>query len=136
MRVNTLRGLAAARVVINVPLADYGSLDWRRFGDLIKEGYDAAEAARSELLPFAVDAAAWEAWRAARAAARRRILLSPSFVEIKGAGSSDASAMQLALRPHAGRPLDVASLKASLIELGGMGRYESLTWEIAERGGA
>ena len=136
MRVNTLRGLAAAQVVINVPLADYGSLDWRRFRDLVKEGYDAAEAARDELLPFAVDAGTWEAWRATRAAARLRALPSPAFVQIEGAGSSDASVMHRALQQHAGRELDVESLEASLIELGGMGRYESLTWEIAERDGA
>jgi NTE family protein len=135
MRVNTLKGLAAAQVVINVPVADYGSLDWRRFRDLIKEGYDAAEAARNQLLPLAVDAETWEAWREARAAARRRMLPSPAFIEVEGAGSSDASVMHRALRHHAGRTLDVAALEASLIELGGMGRYESLTWEIVERDG-
>src|SRR5262249_25480509 len=44
MRANTLKGMATADVVINVPLEKYGSLDWRRFRDLIREGYDAAEA--------------------------------------------------------------------------------------------
>ena len=33
MRANTMRGMAAADVVINVPLTKYGSLDWRRFRD-------------------------------------------------------------------------------------------------------
>ena len=135
MRVNTLKGMAAAQVVINVPLADYGSLDWRRFRELIQAGYEAAEAARAELLPFAVDATTWEAWRTARAAARRQTLPSPAFIEIEGAGSSDAGAIQRALRRHAGRPLEVEALEASLVELGGMGRYESLTWAIVERAG-
>ena len=43
MRASTRRTLASADIVINVPLADYGSLDWRRAGDLIEEGYRAAE---------------------------------------------------------------------------------------------
>ena len=40
--------------MINVPLAKYGSLDWRRSEDLGREGYDAAEAMRDQLLPLAV----------------------------------------------------------------------------------
>jgi NTE family protein len=136
MRANTVKGMAAADVVINVPLDKYGSLDWRRFRDLIREGYDATEAMRGELLPHAVDEATWESWRASRAAARRRSLPAPTFLDIEGAGSVDTGLMRRELADQVGRPLDVAALEADLIELGGLGRYESLTWEIVERNGA
>ena len=76
MRANTKRALDAADVVVDVPLAKYGSLDWRKFRDLIREGYDAAESVSARLLPFAVDEAAWSAWREARAKARRLSLIS------------------------------------------------------------
>jgi hypothetical protein len=36
------------------PLSKYGSLDWRRAGDLTEEGYRAAEAMRDRLRPLAV----------------------------------------------------------------------------------
>ena len=49
MRASTRRALAAADVVINVPLHEYGSLDWRRAGALIEEGYRAAESMRDQL---------------------------------------------------------------------------------------
>ena len=136
MRANTLKGMAGADIVVNVPVEKYGSLDWRRFRDLIREGYDAAEAMRAEFLPHALDQAAWESWRTARAAARRSSLPVPAFLEIEGAGGSDAAVMRRALAGYVGRTLDVAGLERGLTELGGMGRYESLTWEIVERNGA
>jgi len=136
MRANTLKGMASADVVINVPLTEYGSLDWRRFRDLIREGYDATEAMKAELMPLAVDATAWESWRAARAAVRRRSLPAPAFLTVEGAGSSDTAVMQRALAAHVGKPLDVAALESTLTGLAGLGRYEALTWDLAERDGA
>ena len=44
MRASTKYSIAGADVIINVPLRSFGSLDWRRSADLIKEGYAAAEA--------------------------------------------------------------------------------------------
>jgi NTE family protein len=136
MRANTLRGMAAADIVINVPLGEYGSLDWRRFRDLIREGYEATEAVSAELLPHAVDQATWDAWRDARAAARRTSLPVPTFLDIDGAGRVDAGIMRRELTDQIGRPLNLTELEADLTELGGLGRYESLTWEIIERNGA
>jgi hypothetical protein len=51
MRASTRRALISADVLINVPLKQYGSLDWRRAAALIDEGYRAAEAMRDQLLP-------------------------------------------------------------------------------------
>lgn len=135
MRANTLKGMAAADVLINVPLTKYGSLDWRRFRDLIREGYNAAEAMKAELLPLAVDDTAWESWRSARAASRRRALPAPAFITVEGAGSSDAAIMERALATHLGKPIDVAALDKTLTGFGGLGRYEALTWDLAERDG-
>ena len=39
MRASTRTSLAKADVVLDVPLATYGSLDWRRANDLVAEGY-------------------------------------------------------------------------------------------------
>ena len=38
MRASAKKALAAADVVVNVPLERYGSLDWRRAAELIDEG--------------------------------------------------------------------------------------------------
>ena len=77
MRASTRRALAAADVVINVPLHEYGSLDWRRAGALIEAGYRAAESMRDQLLPLAISEGDYDTWRRARQARRRTDLPAP-----------------------------------------------------------
>jgi NTE family protein len=135
MRANTLRGVMGADVMITVPLAEYGSLDWRKAKALIGEGYQAAETMRAQLLPFAVSDADWQQWRDARAAKRRTSLPSPAFVEVEGAAPADALRMQRVLAAHVGKPLDTAALDLSLYELSGLDRYEALSWALVDRNG-
>ena len=68
MRANTKVAIKQADIIINVPLAEFGSLDWRRSTELIAEGYKAAEAMRDQLLPLAVSDGGVRAWQAGRAA--------------------------------------------------------------------
>ena len=135
MRANTLQALKAADVVINVPVTDYGSLDWRRFRDLIEEGYASAEAIKGQLLPLAVSESVWQQWSAQRAAARRKEMPTIGFVEVNNAASSDTEFIRQAMGRHQGRPLDPVALAATLTELGGLDRYESLRWSVRERDG-
>ncbi len=135
MRANTLKGMAGADVVINVPLTKYSSLAWRKYRDLIREGYNAAEAAKDQLMPLAVDAATWEAWRQARAARRLTTLPQLAFVDVEGAAKTDTEVMQHLLQKHVGQALDPPALELSLAELGGMGRYQTLDWSVIERNG-
>ena len=101
----------------------------------MRAGYNAAEAAKAQLLPLAVDAATWESWRQARAARRRTTLPPVAFVDVEGAAKTDTEVMQHLLKKHVGHDLDPASLELSLAELGGMGRYQTLEWSIVERDG-
>jgi NTE family protein len=135
MRANTLKAAAGANVMINVPVTEFGSLDWRRAPELIKAGYDAAESNRDRLLPFAVSEAEWQQWAAARAAKRRTTLPSPAFVELEGASGRDADRMRRELERHVGHPLVVSDLDDTLNELGGLDRYETLSWALVEQGG-
>ncbi len=130
MRANSLRALEAADIVINVPLKEFGSLDWRRYSEMIAAGYQAAEAMKDDLLPLAVDEAAWRAWLDDRAARRRTAMPVPASVLVEGTARNDAHVMEGMLAKHVGRPLDVASLEADITRLGGLGRYQSLTWQI------
>lgn len=131
-RANTRRALTAADVVINVPLEDYGSLDWRRAGDLMGEGYRAAEAMRDRLLPFAVSQPEFDAWRAAREARRRSDLPAPAFVELDGFVASDERRLNVLLARHVGLPLDVASLEQDIAVLAGLDRYQTVTWSLRQ----
>jgi NTE family protein len=130
MRANSLKALTGADVVIDVPLAAYGSLDWRRYRALIAEGYKAAEAMRDRLLPLAVDDAAWQAWVSARAARRKTTLPTPTALVVEGAGTSDTRLMRQVLNAHVGHPLDLPKLDADLTMLAGLDRYQTLTWHV------
>jgi NTE family protein len=130
MRANSLKALASADVVIDVPLAAYGSLDWRRYKALIAEGYKAAEAMRDRLLPLAVDDAAWQAWVSARAARRKTMLPTPTALVVEGAGTSDTKLIRQVLEAHVGHPLDLPKLDADLTMLAGLDRYQTLAWLV------
>ena len=135
MRANTLKALASADIVMNVPLAAYGSLDWRRYSALIADGYKAAEAMRDQLLPLAVNDVEWAAWKARREGRRITTLPTPASLAVDGAGRSDERLMKQTLAKHVGRPIDVAAIDADITMLGGLDRYQTLRWQVVPAGG-
>ena len=130
MRANTKKALPAADVVLSVPLKEFGSLDWRRSDELIDAGYNAAEAMKATLLPYAVSDTQWQAWLTQRSAARKKDVPSPAFVSLVGVKSGDERRLTEVLAKHIGRPLDVPSLELDLQELSGLDRYETIRWQM------
>ena len=130
MRASTRRALAAADVIIHVPLEKYGSLDWRRADELIEEGYRAAEAERDRLLPFAVSEAEFERWQRDRQARRRTELPPPGFLELEGFASGDAKRLEVLLARHVGKPVDALALDRDIAIVAGLDRYETVTWAL------
>ena len=130
MRANTKRALAAADIVLNVPVKSYGSLAWRRSDELIEEGYKATEAIKDQLLPHALPEAEWQAWVSRRAEARKTALASPAYVHLVGVKSGDERRMSEVFNAHVGKPLDVAGLEHDLKELSGLDRYETIRWQL------
>jgi NTE family protein len=130
MRSTTKAALASADVVLNVPLKGFGSLDWRRSKALIEEGYKAAEAMRDQLLPYAVDEAAWQQWLDRRHAARRVTIPAPAFVRFEQISRSDELRLRAILARHVGQPLDIPALELDLTELSGLDRYETIGWRL------
>jgi NTE family protein len=134
MRASTRRAMTAADVVINVPLEKYGSLDWRRAGALIDEGYRAAEAMRDQLLPLAVSEAEFDAWRRTRQARRLKELPAPAFIDADGFVTSDAKRLNTLLARHVGGPVDMNALEADIAIVAGLDRYETVTWRMVRDG--
>ena len=135
IRAATLRTTATADVMITVPLAEYSLSDFRRTKAFITAGYAAAEARRAQLLTLAIGESDWQQWHSARTKARRTALPTPAFVEVAGAGVSDAERMRRLLQPHLGVPFDVGAIEETILELGGLDRYEALSWALVSRGG-
>jgi NTE family protein len=130
MRASTLRAIADADVVINVPLAAFGSLDWRRGAELIAEGYKAAEAMRDRLLPLALSEAEYAEWADARQKRRRHELPVPAFVTSEGFAANDERRLTELLAKHVGVPFNSEALEYDLAELSGIDRYETIGWRF------
>ena len=130
MRANTRVAIKGADIIINVPLADYGSLDWRRSSDLIAAGYAAAESMRDSLLPLAVSDAEYARWQAGRQARRRTAYPVPAFARVEGFSSSDERHLTRLLDAHIGVPFDLPGFEVDLAELSGLDRYETINWRM------
>jgi NTE family protein len=135
MRASTMRALSSADVVVNVPLQQYGSLDWRRAVDLIEEGYRAAEAMRDRLLPLALTESEYEIWRHARQGRRRSTLPAPAFLTIEGFVPRDAKRLNALLARHVGKPLTIDAVEEDIAIVSGLDRYETITWNLTRENG-
>jgi Predicted esterase of the alpha-beta hydrolase superfamily len=130
MRASTRRALTAADIVIDVPLKKYGSLDWRRYADLIDEGYRAAEAMRDRLLPLRRNRR--ESFKRGSARARRAAgprCRCPRSSPSK-ASANDAKQLNAVLGRHVGQPLDIRAVEADIEVVSGLDRYETITWQM------
>jgi len=132
MRSNTRTTMAAADVIINVTTVGFSSTDYSRSAALIEEGYKSAEAAREQLLPFAVSDAEWARWIAHRRAARRSANLSPASVEVRGLATADARRLERLLAHHIGQPLDPPAIERDLEQLSALDRYQLISWHLVK----
>lgn len=130
MRANTTRALQFADLVIQVDVEGFGSLDWRRSAELMQRGYEAAESHRAELLPHALDDAAWQVWLRARQQHRRHPLPVPAYLSTAGVAPSDAVGVRRVLAAHVDKPLDLPNVEKDLSALSGLDRYQTVVWEM------
>jgi NTE family protein len=130
---NELRSMEKADILISVPLQKYDSLDFGKFQELIKAGYDAAEAKASILIRLAVDDATWKSYLAQRAA-RKRTAPEPQFVHVTGTSPRLAEAVADNLRDDVGRPVDSEQLEKQLMDIKGEERFASLRYQMTKDG--
>ncbi len=125
---NVERSLPQADLVITVPVASYSSTDYTKGGQLIREGYLAAEAARAALLPYALNAQDWAAYLAAR---NQRRLAQPGLlrqVRVEGGERGAQQQVRADLKPLEGQPITAAQTLTALNPVQSNGVY-SATWQ-------
>ncbi len=131
---NELRSIEKADVLISVPLEDFDSLECNRADELIRLGYEAAQAKAALLNTLSVDASTWQAYLAKRAA-RRLTVPVPQFVQVAGTGPKLANAIENDLKDNVGKPVDTAVLQNQLMDLKGEGRFASLSYQMTNQDG-
>jgi NTE family protein len=120
--------LRRASVVIVPDLDGLTASDFRRSDEFAARGYQAAEAQKEKLLPYALDETAWAEYQAALQARRTGHLDPISFVEVTGARDGAGTQIASQLGRHIGRPPDPLALEADLSRIVGLGRYASATY--------
>src|SRR4029450_8844207 len=97
MRASTRQVVKGADHTIKVDVEGFGSLDWRRSGDLIQRGYEAAARLEKELLPLALDPDASRAWQERRNGRKGLALPPAQFLATSGMTAKDAAIARKAL---------------------------------------
>lgn len=126
---NELRSMEKADILISVPLEKFDSMSFNRFDEIIKVGYDSAQAKAAILTTLAVDEATWQSYLADRNG-RRRTAPVPQFVQVTGTSPIVAKAIENELQNNVGQPVQTATLENQLMEVKGAGRFTSLSYEI------
>ncbi|HTS60199.1 MAG TPA: patatin-like phospholipase family protein [Terriglobales bacterium] len=129
---NELRSMQKADILVSVPLQKYGALDFNKADEIIKAGYDAAEAKAKVLLTLAVDDAAWSEYLAERQA-RRRTNPIPAFVAVEGVNGNLSQRVQEQFEGVAGKPIDYDELSQDIMHLKGIGRFSTLNYEFVKK---
>jgi NTE family protein len=131
---NELRSMENADLMITVPLSKYNSMDFRAANLIIQAGYDAAAAKEKVLMAFSVDQAAWDKYLAERDA-RRKSLPVPEYVAVTGANAHLANQVQTRMAPIIGKPINFDELNQTVLQLNGLGRFDSVSYALTLRNG-
>lgn len=129
---NELRSMEDADLMITVPLSKYTSMDFSHAQEIIQAGYAAAAAKGKVLSAFSVDQATWDKYVAARNA-RRKTNPTPEFVAVSGANANLSSQVEEHMSRVVGKPIDFDDLNQRILELNGLGRFSSVTYQFTQR---
>ena len=136
MAIGVSRSLESADIVITPDLRGFPGTDYRRSQELIERGYQAAEAVKDQLLPYAFDAETYEAWRRARLAKKRVGTPRIDAVRVEGVPEDDAERIREALhRSLVGDEMKIEDIEHEVLRLTGTDRYETIRYALPEEDG-
>jgi NTE family protein len=131
-----VRGMARADAVVSVPLGEFGPSEYEKHDAIIRKGYQAA-AERSRLLEkFKLDDAQWQQYMRERESRKRTVDPVPQFIQVQGTTNDEHTQdIERFLDHFTGKKLDIQALDRALTRLTGLGRYDTLGYQIVERDG-
>jgi len=130
-----IRGMAGADLVINANVQKFSTSDYAKTTELIQQGYDAAQAKAQILKAYELDDAAWAEYLQQKKSRLRGPAGAPQFVRVEGADPLGTKNIEQFLHNFVGKPLDTKALDDRLTRLTGVGRYDSITYDVVNEGG-
>jgi len=125
-----IRGMGEADLMVKANVEKYSSTDYEKSDELIQIGHDAAEEKAQILKAYALDDAAWAEYQHEKQARIRTRIGVPQFVRVEGVEGEAAVNVQRFLSRMVGKPLDQKALDQLLTRLTGVGRYDSITYDM------
>jgi NTE family protein len=132
---NEVRGLAQADAVVSVPLAEFSTVDYAKSAQIMKRGYEAANARARMLEAFALDDADWQEHQRTREARKRSDVPTPQFIEVQGTNAHEATDVIRYVKQFQGQPVNPEKLNKVLTRLTGVGRYDSAGYRLVDKNG-
>ena len=132
---NVLRGMELADLLLTIDVAGFTTLDFSRADKIIDKGYEAAQAKASMLERFRLNDEDWNRYIARRESRRMPKPPAIQFVEVKGIEKEIAFQVGQTLAGYKGKVVDTGKLESDLDTLVGIGRFESLDYNLTERNG-
>jgi NTE family protein len=132
---NELRSLEQADAVISVPLAEFRMRDYAKSEQIMKRGYEAANARARLLEAFALDDADWQEHQRVREARKRGDAPVPQFIQVEGTSEHGATDVSRYVKRFQGKPVNPEKLDEVLTRLTGVGRYDSAGYRLIEKNG-
>jgi NTE family protein len=130
-----IRGMAGADLIVKADVEKYTAMDYNKSDELVKIGYDAAEQKAAVLKVYALSEEAWAEYLRDKNSRIRTTIGVPQFVKVVGVEGESAVNVQRFLSPLAGKPIDQQVLEATLTRLTGLGRYDSVTYDLIQENG-
>ena len=130
-----LRGMEGADLVVKADVEKYTTMDYEKSDELVKVGYAAAEQKAALLKVYSLDDAAWAKYLNDKNSRVRTSIGVPQFIKVVGIEGDLAANVQKFLSPLAGKPIDQSALEKSLTRLAGIGRYDSVTYDMVQENG-
>jgi NTE family protein len=121
---NEARDRKLANVVVIPDVTGFTASDYLKTADLAKRGYDAAEANKAALLPYAISDSQWQEYLDHRASKQFGKPGTILFVKIKAPEKSVEQYAQRLLAPIVNQPFDTDQIEKLLSQLRADGRYD------------
>jgi NTE family protein len=130
-----IRGMAGADLIVKADVEKFDTMDYEKSDELVKIGYDSAEQKAALLKPYALDDAAWAEYVRQKHSRVRTEIGVPQFVKVVGIEGQTAQNVQRFLAPLVGKPINQKDLEQLLTRLTGVGRYDSITYDLIRENG-
>lgn len=129
-----IHGMSGADLLVKANVEKFSTMDYAKVDELIKAGYEAAEEKSQVLKAYSLDDKAWAEYVREKNSRIRTKIGVPQFLKVEGVTGEASVNVQKFLLPLVGKPIDERTIDQLLTRLTGVGRYDSITYDMIREG--